>query len=350
MEALKKDKSIGTIIGCGVGDSLGMPVEGWKPEQIKKYAGRIVGPVDPVIVKDKSGNILEADEFGKIKCWNKNLKKGDVTDDTILTLALLGSLGICAGSGKLDMGTVAKGQIKAYESNHVQSFGKTTKEAFANLQKGISPEHSGVIGGPGNAPPMKMAPLGMYMDAKNAYEEGLLFAEKVGLMTHLDPRSVAAGVMQAHAVYSLLQGTNKEKFLSSLVDVCRRFEKPLEDKFTFSKSGTLLERMRWIIENKDGAVESAYQHLGNTSSVYRSYPFTLFMFQKYWDQPLEGLLETINYGGDCDTTGAMFGALAGAKHGNIFPKHWLNEDTYFLLEIMSGIFYAACANSIRGRP
>ena len=108
--------------------------------------------------------------------------------------------------------------------------------------------------------------------------------------------------------------------------------------------------MRWIIENKDGAVESAYQHLGNTSSVYRSYPFTLFMFQKYWDQPLEGLLETINYGGDCDTTGAMFGALAGAKHGNIFPKHWLNEDTYFLLEIMSGIFYAACANSIRGRP
>lgn len=55
--------------------------------------------------------------------------------------------------------------------------------------------------------------------------------------------------------------------------------------------------------------------------VYRSYPFALWMFQKYWDYPIEGLFDLVNFGGDCDTTAAIYGAMVGAKHGNIFPKH-----------------------------
>lgn len=55
-----------------------------------------------------------------------------------------------------------------------------------------------------------------------------------------------------------------------------------------------------------------------------AYPFTIFMFQKYWDDPVKGIIETVNFGGDCDTTGAIFGALAGARHGMVFPKEWVD--------------------------
>ncbi len=64
----------------------------------------------------------------------------------------------------------------------------------------------------------------------------------------------------------------------------------------------------------------AFTKLRASSVVYSSYPFALFMFQKYWDSPMEGLIEIVNYGGDCDTTGAIYGSLAGAKNGRFFPE------------------------------
>lgn len=43
-------------------------------------------------------------------------------------------------------------------------------------------------------------------------------------------------------------------------------------------------------------------------------------------------------GGDCDTTGAMFGALAGAKNGIIFPGDWRLNDKEKLLSLGRGIY------------
>ena len=83
--------------------------------------------------------------------------------------------------------------------------------------------------------------------------------------------------------------------------------------------------MEWIASHKNAEDAEAHQVLGSSSIVFQSHPFALFMFQKYWNEPVEGLIETVNYGGDCDTTGAMYGVLAGAKNGMIFPLHWLNE-------------------------
>ncbi len=42
-----------TLLGCGIGDSLGMPVEGWSKEQIVKYVGKITDLIDPQVVLGK---------------------------------------------------------------------------------------------------------------------------------------------------------------------------------------------------------------------------------------------------------------------------------------------------------
>ena len=143
-------------------------------------------------------------------------------------------------------------------------------------------------------------------------------------MTHLDPRSVVSGVVQAHAVYDLLSDVSRESFLTNCYGISQHYEAPLTPQYKGYEKGTLTEKLKWVYENRDRTSEEAHTYLGSSSAVFSSYPFALFMFQKYWDDPLKGLLETVNYGGDCDTTGAIFGTLAGARHGlSIFPKEWI---------------------------
>lgn len=151
------------------------------------------------------------------------------------------------------------------------------------------------------------------------------FAEAVGRITHLDPRSLASGVVQAHAVYAVLNNVDREEFLNSVVAVCKRYEKPVTSEFPLHEKGNLTSRLEWIAAHKDVDDREAHKVIGSNSNVFQSYPFAVFMFQKYWNDPVEGLIETVNYGGDCDTTGAMYGALAGAKNGMIFPSSWLDE-------------------------
>ncbi len=211
----------GTLVGVAVGDSLGMPVEGWKREQIRDYIGRINEFIDPVeavhIFRERAGEEAFAEQYK----WKNNFQKHEITDDTILTRALAQSI---AQKG-FSLTMAAEMQLWEYiirknpDGTVDGGFGGTTRDAFKNLESGISPYASGVIGGPGNAPPMKMSPVGLYMDACEKYDEGIVFAELVGKMTHLDPRSIAGGIVQAHAVYALLQNQTREQFLNGIVEV-----------------------------------------------------------------------------------------------------------------------------------
>jgi ADP-ribosylglycohydrolase len=323
-----KEKYQAVLVGCAIGDTLGMPVESWNRGRIKKYFKKINCPVEPFIPFNEKLEEIKEDEFGKVKIYSKGLKKGDYTDDTILTFALARAL---VEKG-LNLENIALRQLQEYELRLNQDgtcsggFGGTTIEGFKNLQKGISPLESGIIGGPGNAPAMKMAPLGIYMHSTKKSYDGLKFAEKIGMITHLDPRSIASGVIQAYSIYNLLNNfLDRKEFTQSLVRICERWEKPLDERHVWNKAGGLFSRMKWISQNSDVSSKEAFEVLGNSSAVYKSYPFALFMFQKYWNNPIQGLIETINYGGDCDTTGAIYGTLAGAKNGLIFPKKWMKE-------------------------
>ena len=314
-----------TLIGCALGDALGMPVEGWRPEQIEKYVGKITNLISPVVVKETDGSIKHDDEYGKIKYHTKDLLKGEYTDDTILTLAIAESI---ADNRRIDIEDILKRQYLAYKQRLQPDgkarggFGGSTIKAFQNYEQGIEP--TGVKGS-GNGPPMKMSPVGLYMDATGEYEYGLEQARKISAATHLDPRSITAGVIQAHAVFVLLQNCSKEEFIESIEECCTKYEGTLSTEFLSWKEGSLLSKISWIRRNSDAKPKQAYRQLGNSSYAFESFPFSLFMFTRYWDEPVKGLIETVNFGGDCDTTGAIYGALTGARNGMTFPKSWLEE-------------------------
>ncbi len=324
-----KERYVATLVESGLGETLGMSVEGWKEAQIKKHVGRVTKPIAPVIVRDTNGLELSDDEFGKLKYYTRDLSAGDITDDGILTIAIAESL---VAKRRIDLDDMMRRQFEAYDAciqpdGHIfGGFGKTTIDAFENYRKGIAAKDCGVFPGLGTGPCMKIAPIGLYMHATGRKEEGQEIARQIGLSTHLDERAIACGVVQANAIYNLLCGVNREEFVNSAVYCCKKNEKLNTPNFPKSEKGTLLSRLKWIRDNKDVSNDSAKKFLGCSSLAVEAFPFTLFMFQKYWDNPTEGLIETINYGGDCDTTGAMYGALSGAKNGIVFPADWkLNE-------------------------
>ena len=320
-----KERFIATMIGTAIGDTLGMPVEGWKREQIKKYVGEITEPIDPFFVRDENEKILKKDEFGRLKYYSKDLKKGQYTDDTILALALAEAL-IEKG---MDLDHVAQKQLHEYITRRMPDgkvkggFGGTTKKAFDNLEHGISPLESGVMSAPGNAPAMKISPLGLYINATKPMN-GLNFARQVGEITHQDPRSVVSGVIQAYAIDLLLQGIGKDEFLSAIEAMSFANENQNLKGTMLQYQGSFSERMTQVKLNQNISDDAAFDLFGASGTSYSSHPFALFMFQKYWNDPIDGMLKLINFGGDCDTTGAMYGALAGAKNGMIFPKSWVN--------------------------
>jgi len=311
----QKERYRATLIGCALGDSLGMAVEGWKKEQIQKYVGKITDLMDPVVIRNSDGTLQTQDEFGKLKSWTKNLKKGEYTDDTLLTLAIAESI---VDKGGLDLLDLTKKQIEVYESciqkdgSIKGAYGKTTMDAFDRINQGTSPEKSGLFPGLGTGPCMKVSPIGLYWHASGNFDESLDMAEKIGRSTHLDERSIATGVIQVAAIRSLLWNYSKKDFLSELVITAYGREKVLTDGSLLVEKGDLTSKLNWIYANQDIPDNLAHEYLGSSSLAIEAYP-------------LEGLIETVNYGGDCDTTGAMYGALAGAKNGMIFPEEWLNQ-------------------------
>ena len=187
---------IATLVGCALGDALGMPVEGWKKGHIAKYAGKITELRDPVDPRDEQGNPITEDEFGVLKRWTKDFRKGQYTDDTILSIALAESLIACKGMNSEDIAKrmLHEYQIRKRPDDTVSgAFGGTTRDAMHNLERRVSPlESAPNPGGPGNGTAMKAAPLGLYMHTTKYYDGVLLFAEDVAKITHRFPPSIVA--------------------------------------------------------------------------------------------------------------------------------------------------------------
>lgn len=349
-----QDKYRAVILGTALGDSLGMPVEGWKHGQISKYTLMAFGkkginePIEPEdlyrVMRDSEKNLPKNDEFGRLRYWSANKKRGMWTDDTILTLAIAESI---ATTKELNLKDIAKAHVDAFTARLLPDgtveggFGRTTSDAINELINGSLPSNSAVGRGNGNGPAMKMAPVGMFMEASKAYNRGLNFAENVGLMTHLDSRSVLSGVIQAQAIYSLLLDIPKSEFLSECILTASKFEQPLTGDELKADDGFYSDRFIWMNDLAVLSDDEAYQALGGGFEVYTSVPHAYFMFLRYWDDPLTGLLKLVNYGGDSDTTGAIYGALAGAKHGLSFmPKEWLEviDQKERLVKAADGIY------------
>jgi ADP-ribosyl-[dinitrogen reductase] hydrolase len=273
----------GVLLGLGVGDALGgavefMPrtaIERSYPEGVREIIGG--GPHD--------------------------LRKGEVTDDTAMAIAIARG---CTEAG-LDLDLVAANFLQWYRSDP-KDIGITTNRALAKMHAGVpwreiadlmTSETPGKLAG--NGAVMRCAPVALrFRDDREMLRETSL---ETARMTHPDPMASWGAIALNQGIVHLLNGGDVDTVTeAAVVDIESQAvidaiqHGPGKDYRDVASGGFVLDTLGaafWAIANRDSADEA--------------------------------IVAAVGMGDDTDTTGAVTGALAGAHYGrSALPDRWID--------------------------
>lgn len=287
------NRFLGSLYGLAVGDAVGTTVE---------FKSRVsFEPVQDMV----GGGVF-------------NLKPGQWTDDTSMALCLAESLIECEG---FDL----KNQIEKYErwldvgylSSTGQCFdiGNTVLMALGDYKKtgnpysGSSDKYSA-----GNGSVMRLAPVGLLYSFN--LHENLKFCAESSKSTHQNQEAIDGCQLIGALIHGTLKGIEKDELLS--VDFIKNIKKEANvewcDTINEIAYGSYKDKTEDEIKSTGYVVHTLEAALW---SFYNTTSFT------------DGLFKVVNLCDDADTTGAVYGQLAGAYYGvESMPDEWIEKLTY----------------------
>lgn len=283
----KLDRYLGAIFGLAVGDALGTTIE-FKPP----------GTFEPVT------DIVGGGPFG--------LERGQWTDDTSMALCLAESL---VDKGKFDLVDQLERYVRWYREGHLSSsghcfdIGGTTSHALRNFEStrdpfsGPTDTHSA-----GNGSLMRLAPVPLFFANDPAL--GIARSGESSKTTHGNSLCVDACRYFGGLITGAVSGASKDQLLSERYSPVPDYWKlnPLANEIDEIANGSF--KMKEPPEIKG----SGY--------VVRSLEAALWAFHKT-NSFKDGCLLAVNLGNDADTTGAIYGQIAGAFYGmGGIPGKW----------------------------
>jgi ADP-ribosyl-[dinitrogen reductase] hydrolase len=283
-----RDRYRGCLLGLAVGDALGTTLEFERP-----------GSFDAIT------DMVGGGRFG--------LQPGQWTDDTSLALCLAESLIACQGFDPADQLTRycrwwRKGHLSS--TGHCFDIGTTTRAALAAFEQTHDPYPSAV--GPrtaGNGSLMRLAPIPLCFraDPPTAIEKAALSSRT----THGAREAIDACRYHAGLILGALAGYPKEALLAPLFCPASELwaKSPLTAKIAAVAAGSFKQKAPPALRGTGYVVDCLEAALW---AFHRSASFK------------EGALLAVNLGDDADTTGAVYGQLAGAYYGEQgIPAEWL---------------------------
>jgi ADP-ribosyl-[dinitrogen reductase] hydrolase len=298
----------GCLMGLAVGDALGTTLE-FKPKGIVE-AG----------VVPKVEDIIGGGPF--------NLKPGQWTDDTSMALCLAQSLIDCNGFD-------AKDQMDKYwrwvEEGYMSSTGKmfdignTTSEALERYRKTGHPyAGSKDSKASGNGSLMRLAPIPMaYANEQHMRLRG--FAAEMSETTHGSPECVWACRYLAELISRYLFGAEKNDVVSDVTDVICT-PTLYSDEITSIMNG--------------GYRSKSAKEIRASGYVTHTLEAALWAFHNSTNFR-DGAILAVNLCEDADTTGAVYGQLAGAYYGiEGIPASWIAKITHkeMILDIADKLY------------
>lgn len=236
------------------------------------------------IIGDMAGSIYEFDNI-KSREFEFLSDRCEPTDDSILTCAIARALIDVKGRGT-QLQQVTTLRMKEYFLSNPLPMGGFGAKFFQWALSDVSEAY----GSWGNGAAMRISPVAY---VANTEEEVKLLSRIVTGTTHNDPEGLKGGEVTALAVFKALHGATKED-IQEMVRSYYPGEYSVEElhktyKFEPSCQKTVPEGMQCFFESED--YESAIRNV-------------------------------MYIGGDCDTLGAIVGAVAGAYYG--IPE-WIQE-------------------------
>ncbi|MBV6712495.1 ADP-ribosylglycohydrolase family protein [Paenibacillus chitinolyticus] len=281
------DRFHGCLAGLAAGDALGTAVEFSRPGTFKPLRDMVGGGV-----------------FG--------LRPGQWTDDTSMALCLAESLLETGGFDPADqMNRYVSWFREGYMSSTGTCFdiGNATREALLLFERtgepfsGSSDPYSA-----GNGSIMRLAPVPMFYAADPA--AAVRFAVQSSRTTHGTAECLQACGLLACYLLAGLRGRSKTELLEP--DAYREWMAAAG----LELSGGLAEILGGSYRHKEPPA------IKGSGYVVQSLEAALWAFDKSSNFE-DGALLAVNLGDDADTTGAVYGQIAGAYYGyDGIPESW----------------------------
>jgi len=281
----------GSLLGLAVGDALGAPLEGAPPGDGSSSAYEKMAGGSPFDVGPAPGG------------W---------TDDTSMALCLAASLVEKRGFDPLDQ---LERYLRWFRTGYMSSadrsfgFGGTVIQALLRFEQ--TPEPFCGSDDPltaGNGCTMRLAPVPLFYARKP--REAIERSADSSRTTHATATCVDACRYLAALLVGALHGAAKDELLSENFSPLPGYwnERPLHAEIAAIARGSFRRR------NPPEIIGSGY--------VVASLEAALWAFH-HSDSFREGCLKAVCLGNDADTTGAVYGQLAGAYYGeNSIPQSW----------------------------
>jgi len=278
----------GSLLGLAIGDAVGTTLEFRSPGTFTPVQDMVGGgPFD--------------------------LAPGEWTDDTSMALCLATSLVECGGMDPGDQMTrYVRWWREGYFSATGECFdiGNTVADALSRfLSTGDPWAGSTDPYSAGNGSLMRLAPVPLFFARDPA--EAIEMAADSSRTTHGAAAAVDACRYMAALIVGALTGASKDELLSPLYapvvgcwddrPLCREVDEVAAGSFK-DKDPPQIRGSGYVVESLEAA---------------------LWAFHRT-DDFRDGLFEAVNLGNDADTTGAVYGQLAGAFYGvEAIPGEWM---------------------------
>lgn len=277
-------------------------------QPIERYRGSLLG----LAVGDALGEPLE----GNLPGWFRPLEdmegQGLWTDDTSMALCLADSLIACQGFDPLDqMRRYLRWLKEGYLSSQDFAFGigETVLSALERFDETGEPYCGSTDPRTaGNGCIMRLAPVPLAFGHQP--REAIERAGQSSRTTHAAPEAIDACRYFAALIVGAVQGASKDELLADhftpAPDIWQ--ETPLAPRVDEIAAGSFKQRNP--------------PEIRGTGYVVESLEAVLWAFH-HSDSFREGALLAVNLGHDTDTTGAVYGQLAGAFYGEqAIPEPW----------------------------
>ena len=280
----------GCLLGLAVGDALGTTLEFRSPGSFE--------PID---------DMVGGGPFG--------LKPGYWTDDTSMALCLAVSL---TETGGFDPRDQIERYVRWWKEGYMSptgtcfDIGITVRNALSRFERTGEP-YSGSTDpfSAGNGSLMRLAPVPMFYASRP--EEAIVRCADSSRTTHGVEEAVDACRYFGGLIVGALGGADKESLLSPSYSPVRGLweRSPLAAKVAEIADGSFKRR-----EPPD---------IKGLGYVIPSLEAALWAFDRSSDFR-DGALRAVNLGDDADTTGAIYGQIAGAYYGaKGIPVEWLDR-------------------------
>ncbi len=274
----------GALLGCAVGDALGLPAEGMTPARQKALWP---GPWRHRFIAGRG-------------LWS------DDTEHTFFVAQSLLAHPTDVRAFRARLAWCLRGWLLGLPAG----VGLATLLATVRLCLGISPERSGVFSA-GNGPAMRSAVLGAFFAADPERLSDYVRAST--RLTHTDPKAEIAALAVAHLAAESLPPQTTLAQLRSLAD------DPVWLKW-IAEAESHLATQRPVRE----FAASLGLSRGVTGYAWHTVPVAVYACLRHPESFRGALVSVLECGGDTDTTGAIVGGIMGARLGAAaIPGEWI---------------------------